>query len=104
MGGCCIGALVLLLRPRIFLIGVWFVTNWYNGLRFLGPRVWNPRPVCFVASCRRATFLDAVPAAKAARSTAIVQPSDGSIELTRCRGLHLWRRKQGFDSRRLHFL
>jgi len=31
MGGCCIGALVLLLGPRIFLIGVWLLTNWYDA-------------------------------------------------------------------------
>jgi hypothetical protein len=31
MGGCCIGALVLLLGPRILLIGVWFLTNWYDA-------------------------------------------------------------------------
>jgi hypothetical protein len=31
MGGCCIGALVLLLGPRIFLIGVWFLTDWYSA-------------------------------------------------------------------------
>ncbi len=31
MGGCCLAALLLTLGPRLFLIGVWFFTNWYNA-------------------------------------------------------------------------
>jgi hypothetical protein len=29
MGGCCSLVLVLLLGPRLFLVGVWLLTNWY---------------------------------------------------------------------------
>jgi hypothetical protein len=29
MGGCCLVALILLLGPRVFLIFVWLLTNWY---------------------------------------------------------------------------
>lgn len=29
MGGCCLAALLLLLGPRLFLIGVWLFTDWY---------------------------------------------------------------------------
>ena len=31
MGGCCVAALLLLIGPRAFLIGVWLMTNWYNA-------------------------------------------------------------------------
>ena len=27
--GCCLAALVMLLGPRIFLVGVWLLSNWY---------------------------------------------------------------------------
>ena len=29
MGGCCLAVLILLLGPRLFLIAVWLMTNWY---------------------------------------------------------------------------
>ena len=29
MGGCCLAAAVMLLGPRLFLIAVWLLTNWY---------------------------------------------------------------------------
>jgi hypothetical protein len=29
MGGCCLAVLVMLLGPRVFLIFVWLLTNWY---------------------------------------------------------------------------
>ncbi len=29
MGGCCLAAGAMLLGPRVFLIGVWLLTNWY---------------------------------------------------------------------------
>ena len=29
MGGCCLAALMMLLGPRVFLVFVWFLTNWY---------------------------------------------------------------------------
>jgi hypothetical protein len=31
MGGCCLVAAVMLLGPRIFLIAVWLLTNWYTA-------------------------------------------------------------------------
>ena len=31
MGGCCLAALLLLIGPRLFLVGVWLMTNWYNA-------------------------------------------------------------------------
>jgi hypothetical protein len=31
MGGCCLIALLLLIGPRLFLIGVWLMTNWYTA-------------------------------------------------------------------------
>ena len=31
MGGCCIGALLLMLGPRVFLVGVWIFSDWYNA-------------------------------------------------------------------------
>lgn len=31
MGGCCLAVLLLLIGPRVFLIGVWLLTNWYNA-------------------------------------------------------------------------
>ena len=31
MGGCCLIAAVMLLGPRIFLIAVWLLTNWYTA-------------------------------------------------------------------------
>jgi hypothetical protein len=27
--GCCLAVLILLLGPRVFLIGVWLMTHWY---------------------------------------------------------------------------
>jgi len=41
MGGCCLVSLFLFFGPRIFLIGVLFLTNWYNAfesnvIAFLG--------------------------------------------------------------------
>jgi len=29
MGGCCLFALFMLLGPRVFLVFVWLLTNWY---------------------------------------------------------------------------
>jgi hypothetical protein len=29
MGGCCLAALLMLIGPRVFLIAVWLLTNWY---------------------------------------------------------------------------
>jgi hypothetical protein len=29
MGGCCLLVLIMLLGPRVLLIGVWLLTNWY---------------------------------------------------------------------------
>ena len=29
MGGCCLAVLAMLLGPRLFLVGVWLLTNWY---------------------------------------------------------------------------
>jgi hypothetical protein len=29
MGGCCLIAAVMLLGPRLFLVAVWLLTNWY---------------------------------------------------------------------------
>lgn len=29
MGGCCLAVLILLLGPRLFLIAMWLMTNWY---------------------------------------------------------------------------
>ena len=31
MGGCCLVAAIMLLGPRIFLIAVWLLTNWYTA-------------------------------------------------------------------------
>ncbi len=31
MDGCCLVVLISLLGPRLFLIGVWLLTNWYNA-------------------------------------------------------------------------
>jgi hypothetical protein len=31
MGGCCLVALLAVIGPRLFLIGVWFFSNWYNA-------------------------------------------------------------------------
>ncbi len=31
MGGCCLAVLLLLIGPRLFLVGVWLTTNWYNA-------------------------------------------------------------------------
>ena len=31
MDGCCLAVLILLLGPRLFLIGVWLMTNWYKA-------------------------------------------------------------------------
>ncbi|MFZ5831058.1 MAG: hypothetical protein ACOY3P_13285 [Planctomycetota bacterium] len=31
MGGCCLLVLLLLIGPRLFLIGVWLFTNWYGA-------------------------------------------------------------------------
>ncbi len=31
MGGCCVAVLVLLIGPRLFLVAVWLLTNWYNA-------------------------------------------------------------------------
>jgi hypothetical protein len=29
MGGCCLVAMLLVIGPRLFLVGVWLLTNWY---------------------------------------------------------------------------
>ena len=29
MGGCCLVVLLLLISPRLFLVGVWLMSNWY---------------------------------------------------------------------------
>jgi hypothetical protein len=29
MGGCCLVVLLLLISPRLFLVGVWLLSNWY---------------------------------------------------------------------------
>jgi hypothetical protein len=29
MGGCCLLVLLMLIGPRVFLVGVWLLTNWY---------------------------------------------------------------------------
>ena len=29
MGGCCLAVLVMLLGPRLLLVGVWLLTHWY---------------------------------------------------------------------------
>ena len=29
MGGCCLVVLMMLLGPRVFLVFVWLLTNWY---------------------------------------------------------------------------
>jgi hypothetical protein len=46
MGGCCLAVLILLLGPRLFLIAVWLLTNWYVAF--------DSRLVAFLAgfSCR----------------------------------------------------
>ena len=31
MGGCCLVVLLLLISPRLFLVGVWLLSNWYNA-------------------------------------------------------------------------
>jgi DNA gyrase inhibitor GyrI len=31
MNGCCLVALLLLISPRLLLVGVWLFTNWYNA-------------------------------------------------------------------------
>jgi hypothetical protein len=31
MGGCCLVALIAVVGPRLFLIGVWLMTNWYGA-------------------------------------------------------------------------
>ena len=31
MGGCCLAVLLMLLGPRVFLVFVWFLTNWYSA-------------------------------------------------------------------------
>jgi hypothetical protein len=31
MGGCCLIALLLMLGPRLFLVGVWLLTDWYGA-------------------------------------------------------------------------
>jgi hypothetical protein len=31
MGGCCLVVLLLLIGPRLFLVAVWLLTNWYQA-------------------------------------------------------------------------
>lgn len=31
MGGCCLVALLLLVSPRLFLFGVWLLSDWYDA-------------------------------------------------------------------------
>jgi hypothetical protein len=31
MGGCCLVALLMVIGPRLFLVFVWLLTNWYNA-------------------------------------------------------------------------
>jgi hypothetical protein len=31
MPGCCLGALLLIIGPRVFLVAVWLFSNWYNA-------------------------------------------------------------------------
>jgi hypothetical protein len=31
MGGCCLVTLLAVIGPRLFLIGVWLFSNWYNA-------------------------------------------------------------------------
>ena len=31
MSGCCLAVLLLLIGPRVLLIGIWLLTNWYNA-------------------------------------------------------------------------
>ena len=31
MGGCCLAVLILLIGPRLFLLAVWLLTNWYSA-------------------------------------------------------------------------
>jgi hypothetical protein len=31
MGGCCLLVLLMVLGPRLFLIAVWLLTNWYSA-------------------------------------------------------------------------
>lgn len=31
MGGCCLAVLILLIGPRLFLVGVWLLTDWYSA-------------------------------------------------------------------------
>lgn len=31
MGGCCLVALLLLISPRLFLFGVWLLSDWYSA-------------------------------------------------------------------------
>jgi hypothetical protein len=33
MGGCCLVVLLLLISPRLFLIGVWLMSNWYGSFQ-----------------------------------------------------------------------
>jgi signal transduction histidine kinase len=35
MGGCCLVVLLLLISPRLFLLGVWLLSNWYNAFERL---------------------------------------------------------------------
>ena len=31
MRGCCLAALLMLVGPRVFLVGVWLFTHWYDA-------------------------------------------------------------------------
>ena len=31
MSGCCLAVLLLVIGPRLFLVGVWLLTNWYSA-------------------------------------------------------------------------
>ncbi len=31
MRGCCLAALLMLVGPRLFLVGVWLFTHWYDA-------------------------------------------------------------------------
>ncbi len=42
MGGCCLVVLLMLLGPRVFLVFVWLLTNWYAAFdsRFVALLGW----------------------------------------------------------------
>jgi hypothetical protein len=33
IGGCCLASLILLIGPRLFLIAVWLLTDWYTAFQ-----------------------------------------------------------------------